>query len=60
MSAGARYIRQLLGRYNGDLRLALAAYNAGMQRVDDLRDVPPIAETQAYVTAILSELKAGE
>lgn len=58
--AGARYIRQLLGRYNGDLRLALAAYNAGMQRVDDLRDVPPFAETQAYVTAILSELKAGE
>lgn len=56
LKGGARYIGEMLARYKGDLRLALAAYNAGPQRVDAVRDVPPIAETQAYVAAILSEL----
>ena len=57
IAGGARYLKQLLDRYKGDLRLALAAYNAGPQRVDEVRGVPEIAETQAYVSAIMSEVK---
>jgi soluble lytic murein transglycosylase-like protein len=55
LMAGAKYLRQLLDRYNGDVRLALGAYNAGPGRVDQYRDVPPIQETRSYVTRILSE-----
>jgi soluble lytic murein transglycosylase-like protein len=56
VAAGARYLKQMLDRYKGDLRLALAAYNAGPQRVDESKNVPPIPETRSYVSAILSEL----
>jgi soluble lytic murein transglycosylase-like protein len=55
LAAGAKYLRQLLDRYDGDLRLALGAYNAGPGRVDQFGDVPPISETQAYVRRILLE-----
>jgi soluble lytic murein transglycosylase-like protein len=57
---GARYLKQMLDRYKGDLKLALAAYNAGPQRVDDAGGVPSIPETQAYVSAILAEVKDQE
>jgi soluble lytic murein transglycosylase-like protein len=60
ISAGARYMKQLLIRYDGNLRLALAAYNAGPQRVDVEKDVPAIAETQAYVAAILDTVKPAD
>jgi soluble lytic murein transglycosylase-like protein len=60
ISAGARYLKQLLSRYAGDLRLALAAYNAGPQRVDAEKDVPSIPETQAYVAAILDTVKPAD
>jgi hypothetical protein len=60
ISAGARYVKQLLARYKGDLRLALAAYNAGPQRVDADNQVPAIPETQAYVSAIMSALKSPD
>jgi len=59
---GAQYLRQLLIRYNGEARLALAAYNAGPANVDRFHDVPPIAETQRYVALVLNEyyrLEAG-
>jgi len=55
LAAGAKYLRQLLDRYNGDVRLALGAYNAGPGRVDQYRDVPPIDETRNYVRRILTE-----
>ena len=60
IGGGARYLKQLLGRYNADLRLTLAAYNAGPQRVEPGGSVPSIPETQAYVQAIMAELKSSE
>jgi soluble lytic murein transglycosylase-like protein len=57
---GARYLDDLLGRYAGDLRLALAAYNAGPVRVDSERKVPAIVETQRYVRRILERLGAED
>ena len=56
--AGARYLKELLGRFHGDLKLALAAYNAGPERVDgDNPAVPDIPETQNYVTQIMKALE---
>jgi soluble lytic murein transglycosylase-like protein len=56
--AGARYLKELLGRFHGDLKLALAAYNAGPERVDgDTPAVPDIPETQNYVAQILKSLE---
>ncbi|WP_297527538.1 lytic transglycosylase domain-containing protein [Thiohalobacter sp.] len=49
---GMRYLRWLLDRYQGDLRLALAGYNAGEAAVDRHDGVPPYAETRAYVQQI--------
>lgn len=53
LEGGAKYMRMLLDRYNGDYRLALAAYNAGMGNVDKHGGIPPFAETQNYVSRIL-------
>jgi soluble lytic murein transglycosylase-like protein len=54
--AGARLLKALLARYNGDLALALSAYNAGPARVDQAGGIPEIAETQTYVERILGRL----
>jgi soluble lytic murein transglycosylase-like protein len=53
---GSRLLRSLLLRYQGNLALALGAYNAGPSRVDAAAGVPMIRETQDYVTAILSAI----
>ena len=55
LGAGARYLKQLLQRFKGDVKLALAAYNAGPERVVD-GAIPDIAETKAYVAQILKSL----
>jgi soluble lytic murein transglycosylase-like protein len=57
IAAGARYLKQLLDKYKGDNKLALAAYNAGAGAVDAANGVPDIAETRDYVDAILKKLK---
>ncbi len=53
---GVEYLRELLGRYHGDMAKALAAYNAGMGRVDSGRPLPQ--ETRQYVAAITGKTGA--
>jgi soluble lytic murein transglycosylase-like protein len=52
VEAGVRHLRHLLNNFNGDVRLSLAAYNAGEGAVARNRGVPPYAETQNYVKRI--------
>ena len=53
IDAGVRHLRGLIDRFNRDLKLALAAYNAGEQAVVNHGGVPPYRETRDYVTRIL-------
>jgi soluble lytic murein transglycosylase-like protein len=55
VQAGSRYLRELLERYDFDLIKALAAYNAGPQRVEQYGGVPPYYETKAYVARIVRD-----
>jgi hypothetical protein len=56
LDGGARFLGQLLGRYEGDLARALAAYNAGPGSVDAHGGIPPYAETRNYVRDIMGAL----
>jgi soluble lytic murein transglycosylase-like protein len=56
VEAGTRLLKQLLTKYNNDVSLALAAYNAGEGRVDKDGGVPQIPETQNYVNQIQNKL----
>jgi soluble lytic murein transglycosylase-like protein len=58
IEGGALYLSQMLRRFEGDVPRALAAYNAGPEAVQRYGGVPPYAETQAYVRAILGRLGA--
>lgn len=59
LNGGARYLRQLLDQFDGNVEKALAAYNAGPGRVRSAGGIPAIAETQAYVTSIVRRISTS-
>jgi hypothetical protein len=58
VEGGVVYLAQMMRRYDGDTAKALAAYNAGPERVDRFGGVPPYRETQGYVKSIMGRLGA--
>jgi len=55
VDGGVRYLRELLLLYNNDMVKALAAYNAGPQRVEQYKGLPPYYETHAYVARVIKD-----
>jgi soluble lytic murein transglycosylase-like protein len=56
--AGAAYLRELLGRFGGDVPTAVAAYNAGPGAVERYGGVPPFEETRRYVARVMATFRA--
>ncbi|HWO42804.1 MAG TPA: lytic transglycosylase domain-containing protein, partial [Candidatus Eisenbacteria bacterium] len=57
IKGGLAYLRWLLAFFQGDVRLVLAAYNAGERAVEKYRGIPPYAETRSYVEKITTIYK---
>ena len=55
---GTRYLGLLLARYKNDKNLALAAYNAGPERVEEYKGIPPFTETREFVKRVLNYYRA--
>ena len=60
LEGGARYLRAQLDRFEGNLQLALAAYNAGPNRVERVGGIPAIRETRHYVASIINRMNATQ
>ncbi|MXP25005.1 transglycosylase SLT domain-containing protein [Altererythrobacter indicus] len=56
LEGGARYLREQIDRFDGDIEKALAAYNAGPKRVLDAGGIPEIRETKHYVASVIGRL----
>jgi len=58
VEGGVKYLRFLLDTFHGDVSLALAAYNAGLNKVAKFGGIPPYAETRTYVNRVLSYMQS--